>query len=605
MKQTVLSLLFVLVVILNLGFTNSTPQYATAVADYYDKGLDNLIEELTTFRKLAQSEAPVSRLKSAFLSSRICYKNISFFVEQYDTRGARAVNGPDLLRIEDDTQNDSTFPHGFQRIEAILYEKSLVRSVLKEEIDHQLKSITALRHAPDHQYYFRNDKVWEALRSGTYRIISMGITGFDVPICLNALPETKAQLLSQRNVIELYQDELRQKDTTLYRETMQACNNALSFLGKAKDFNTFDRLTFIKDFLDPFSACLQKAAASLGYINTKQRTPLNPNAASLFAADIFSTDFFAPNDRYRNTPERVALGKRLFYDTKLSLNNSRSCASCHNPALAFTDGLAKGKHLDGKNDLLRNTPTLWNSVFQTRQFYDSRALVLETQLSAVVHSTEEMGGSLQDAAVVLAADESYLQAFQLAYKNDATQISPYTIANAISCYIRTLVSFNSRFDQYVRGQKVVYSVQEKNGFNLFMGKAKCGTCHYAPMFNGLVPPLYEETESEILAVPATHATKTLLDADEGKYLFTKTPLHRYAFKTPTVRNSALTAPYMHNGVFKTLDEVIDFYNNGGGAHLGINPGTQTLPADPLRLTPKEKNDLIAFLRSLTDTSASH
>jgi cytochrome c peroxidase len=296
----------------------------------------------------------------------------------------------------------------------------------------------------------------------------------------------------------------------------------------------------------------------------------------------------------------VALGRRLFYDPILSGDGSRSCGSCHHADKAFTDGLAKPYDMTGKKQLLRNTPTLWNSALQTAQFYDSRTRVLERQLSDVVHNADEMNGSLTDALPRLLHDSSYVALFGRAYPGTAT-VAEYHIANAISSYVRTLVGLHSRFDRYIQGETNDFTTAEKNGFNLFMGKAKCGTCHYAPFFNGLTPPLYQETESETLGVPAADGPYAVLDADLGRYKFTGLPLHRYSFRTPTVRNSALTAPYMHNGAFTTLDAVIDFYNDGGGAGRGIDIPTQTLPADKLGLTPAEKKDIIAFLHALTDT----
>jgi cytochrome c peroxidase len=146
----------------------------------------------------------------------------------------------------------------------------------------------------------------------------------------------------------------------------------------------------------------------------------------------------------------------------------------------------------------------------------------------------------------------------------------------------------------------LFQLGAANGFTLFMGKAKCGTCHFMPLFNGVVPPHFSKMESEVIGVPQTNRAPFTLDADEGKYRFTQSPIHRFAFKTPTLRNIALTAPYMHNGVYKTLEEVVEFYDKGGGAGLDIPLPSQTLPAEPLHLTKEEKNALIQFLHSLTD-----
>ena len=146
---------------------------------------------------------------------------------------------------------------------------------------------------------------------------------------------------------------------------------------------------------------------------------------------------------------------------------------------------------------------------------------------------------------------------------------------------------------------------EINGFNLFMGKAKCATCHYVPLFNGSKPPTYYYQESEVIGVPATADTlHPLLDSDSGRIHTLNLDFFNHAFKTPTLRNIALTAPYMHNGVYKTLEEVIDFYDKGGGQGLGLSLPNQTLPADKLQLTKTEKKNLKAFLLTLTDTTGT-
>ncbi|WP_026903178.1 cytochrome-c peroxidase [Pedobacter glucosidilyticus] len=153
----------------------------------------------------------------------------------------------------------------------------------------------------------------------------------------------------------------------------------------------------------------------------------------------------------------------------------------------------------------------------------------------------------------------------------------------------------------MQGEKDALNTQELAGFNLFMGKGKCGSCHFLPLFSGAVPPLFEKMESEVLGVPAnTDTINAKIDADLGKYNLYKIPHQKHAFKTPSLRNIALTAPYMHNGVYQTLDEVIDFYNKGGGAGLGIILENQTLSPDKLQLSETEKKQLIAFLNALTD-----
>jgi cytochrome c peroxidase len=273
--------------------------------------------------------------------------------------------------------------------------------------------------------------------------------------------------------------------------------------------------------------------------------------------------------------------------------------------LLTADGRVKPYGLDNETLLNRNTPTLLNSGFQTRQFYDSRTDLLENQLSEVVHNPDEMKGSMKASAEILKKSPHYLLSlFKKAYPQEKEPVSSFTIANAISSYVRSLRSLNAKFDLYLRGETNQLDKAAKRGFNLFTGKAKCASCHFIPLFNGVVPPAFAETESEVLGVPASkNKNPAVLDKDPGKFSFTGSVIHQYAFKTPTLRNIELTAPYMHNGVYSTLEEVMEFYNNGGGAGLGIAPENQTLPGEKLDLSKKDIRDIIAFMKTLTDTSS--
>jgi cytochrome c peroxidase len=163
---------------------------------------------------------------------------------------------------------------------------------------------------------------------------------------------------------------------------------------------------------------------------------------------------------------------------------------------------------------------------------------------------------------------------------------------------------NPRFDRFMRGEKSALTASEKNGFNVFMGKAKCGTCHFTPLVNGIVPPDSTETEFEIIGVLAHPVgfKNNKLDEDQGGFNLHKMQLYKNAFKPPTLRNIALTAPYMHNGVFKTLEEVIEFYDLGGGAGIGLDISNHTLRVDRLNLKESEEASIIAFLKTLTDTA---
>jgi cytochrome c peroxidase len=195
-------------------------------------------------------------------------------------------------------------------------------------------------------------------------------------------------------------------------------------------------------------------------------------------------------------------------------------------------------------------------------------------------------------------NKSYRQLFTDAFPiKNRTGIDTLEVMNALGSYVRSLTALKSRFDDYMRGNKKAMDTQEISGFNLFMGKARCATCHYMPLFNGSFPPRYMLIESEVIGVPKTIATKAI-DPDPGRYTQLKINAFKHAFKITTVRNAARTAPYMHNGVFTTLQQVLDFYNKGGGAGSGYKVENQTLSPDKLNLTAKESADVIAFIKAL-------
>jgi len=194
----------------------------------------------------------------------------------------------------------------------------------------------------------------------------------------------------------------------------------------------------------------------------------------------------------------------------------------------------------------------------------------------------------------------YRTLFHEAFKNtEDTTVTYYALLKAISEYERKLVSLNSRFDKYIRGDNTQLSKEEIKGYTVFAGKALCGSCHFFPLFNGLTPPFYGDNEFEVIGVPKNKLNKEL-DADSGRYHISKNTIHLASFKTPGIRNIELTAPYMHNGIYTTLEEVIDFYKKGGGAGLGIEVHNQTLPFDSLQLNVIEITNLKKFLVSLTD-----
>jgi cytochrome c peroxidase len=204
----------------------------------------------------------------------------------------------------------------------------------------------------------------------------------------------------------------------------------------------------------------------------------------------------------------------------------------------------------------------------------------------------------------LKKSKRYIQLFSKAFPHNTKRelISLDQIAAAIAAFEKTLTPMNSPFDQYINGDKAALTAEQISGFNLFMGKAQCGTCHFAPLFNSLLPPYYQLSELEVIGTTQnTNFEIPVADNDSGRFAVFPIPFYKGAFKTPTIRNIAKTAPYMHNGKFKTLEEVIQFYNLGGGKGIGLPLEQQTLSDKPLQLSKEEIKAIVAFLASLTDS----
>ncbi|MBO0359667.1 cytochrome C peroxidase [Hymenobacter sp. BT186] len=570
---------------------------AEQVKVYYSRHLRDFHAALTHFQERTYSADTVA-LRREFAACRQQYKQLEFAVEYYYPHAAGRINGAALPETEPGEPGEVIPPSGFQVLEEYVYaapDSRPNRDLIHQEIDNLLFQVRQLKQQESY-LSFSDEAVFDALRLNLYRLAAKGVSGFDSPAAHASLPEATATLQATREVLALY--DVPATLTTHLRR----CEAAVA--SPNQDFNSFDRARFFVRYFNPALAALHQTQQQLRIPFVKERRAVRPEAASFFVAGAFNASFFAPADAAAPTPAMLALGEALFKEPVLSGKAGRSCASCHAPNRAYTDGLRVNSSLLADAGLERNTPTLLNAALQPDQFYDSRVHFLEDQVHAVISNKAEMGGQLSAAPALLRKKGAYPKLFAQAFATEKQPLTERNIRRAVAAYVRSLVGLNSRFDQYLRGDTTVLSGQEVLGFNLFMGKAQCGTCHYMPLFNGTVPPLYDKIESEILGVPATADTlHPTLDADQGKFLLYGVAHQKHAFKTPTVRNTARTAPYMHNGVYQTLEQVLDFYNKGGGAGLGLTVPNQTLAEDRLNLSAAEQQAIIAFLKALNDSQA--
>lgn len=580
--------------LLSSGEEKATP--AKAIAHVLIAQVDDLSFFLKDqFQPAAESNLPNEKqLQQLFLQARLRYKKIEWAAEYFDAATTRAVNGAPVPEVE--MGSGQVFePAGLQIIEGYLfprYDASKQKDLVK-----QLKTIQY--GCNKYKTYFSNidildGQVFDAARLEIFRILTLGIVGFDDPLTQKSMAESAVSLESLKNILKYYAGNDEQS-----KKLASQISAAVVYLKAHPGFNSFNRAEFITRYGNPISRSIADLEQHLKIHVIRYNRLLNQDAKTLFDLNAFNVDAYTPNADAVSTSQKIMLGKMLFSDPILSGTRTRSCRSCHQPEKAFTDGLIKNTVIGTKQLLKRNTPTLLNAGLQPAQFYDLRAITLEDQVSNVVDNPDEMHGSMAMAAERLWQNKNYRQLFMKAFPvvNKRAAIDTLEVMNAIGSYVRSLTAMNSRFDAYMLGNNKVMTKDELHGFNLFMGKAKCGTCHYMPLFNGNLPPRFIKMESEVIGVPES-ATGHVIDDDLGRYNQVQTPSFKHAFKVTTVRNSSRTAPYMHNGVFKTLDEVMDFYNKGGGAGLGIKIDNQTLPLDKLNLSAKESKDIIAFIKSL-------
>ncbi|URC12793.1 cytochrome-c peroxidase [Flavobacterium sp. B183] len=561
------------------------------VNELFQSDITLLIEKVAKLKYSVQSDSTEVQIQRQFLEAHQSYKKVEMISEYYSPAVSKAINGPAIPEFE---ENDKVTvpPEGFQVIEELVfpkYDKAHKKELLQEL--GILSANLARLEKVSKSNQLTDAHVFDAMRLEVYRIVTLGITGFDSPVVLNSLPEAVAALETIEKYYKVYVED---KTVSNSDQVLEILKKGQHYLKTNTNFNAFDRAYFIKEIANPLNKGLFKTRSELGIPLMQEQRGLKTTAQTLFDSGAFDPEAFSGFPDYQTTPEKIALGKKLFNDPVLSGNNTRSCASCHHADKAFTDGLERAVTLDGKSMLQRNTPTLNHIAFQRVFFDDSRVSYLEDQAIAVIKNENEMHGSLEKSALVLQKNPNYVRDFKKAFPKGA--INEFEIKNALASYIRSLSQYDSKFDGYMQN-KENFTPDEKAGFNLFAGKAKCATCHFIPLTNGTVPPNFDRSESEILGVPNKNKK---LDGDLGKFVITQAAIHKHSFKTPTIRNITLTAPYMHNGVYNTLEEVIDFYNEGGGVGLGFDVPNQTLPEDKLNLSELEKKQLIAFMRTLTD-----
>ncbi|PKH52492.1 methylamine utilization protein [Tenacibaculum sp. Bg11-29] len=563
---------------------NSITNFSDKINKLYISHLSNAIDNLDRMKGKTIKEQ-----QKIYVLARKAFKLSEPVLAFSDKDNYKSLNAPNIIGVHGEASNDTRIvnPIGFQVIEELIYEDNINKEFLKRGIrvtSARLKLMrknVAIKLKAHHIIWLIRDQIT--------RIATTGITGFDSPVLNQSLLESTYTYKTLLDIILINKEKFTSK--VLFNKFEAAIIAAQKDLDY--DFDTFDRFNFIKKHTNTQLKLLVEVQKDWK-VKFPFEMALSNNMTTLFSSKALNLNYFS--DHLSDTTQlaaKIVLGKQLFNDKSLSKNYNMACATCHVKDLAFTDG----RRVFDKNQT-RNSPTLTYSSYQRSFFMDARAGSLEGQVIGVVENHNEFNMSMDSVVQRVSKNKEYKKSLANLYGSKRIN---FNIRHAIASYIRTLNTFNSKFDKNMRAEEETLSADEKQGFNLFMGKALCASCHFAPIFNGTVPPNYNDTEIEFIGVPASIDTvNAKISTDLGRYNVYKTNERKHFFKTPTVRNIAKTAPYMHNGVYKTLNEVMGFYNKGGGAGLGFHNEYQTLPFDSLSLSTKEISQVIDFMKTLTD-----
>jgi len=548
----------------------------------------NNLNKTVTYLDSLNNTSMLEQKRMFFKEARKYFKVNEAMISFWNRENVKSLNSPNLLRIHEEDATDIKVknPIGFQVIEETLFADEIDNEALHALVDVTKNKFRLI--ANNSKLKVKKHHIIWIIRDQIVRVATTGLSNFDSPVLGQSLLESSFSYDGIKQCVLEVEDYFT--DKTLLKNFIKEIESSQEVL-KA-DFDSFDRYSFIKNHTHKQLEMLNQIQKDWN-VSFPFKMFLSNEFSSLFDGEMFNiTHFSDRNSDTTNLAVKVAVGKKLFNDTRLSKDNTISCASCHASEQAFTDG----KVTFNKN-IKRNTPTVTYATYQKAFFYDKRAGSLEGQIVDVINNPHEFNSNLSEVVDVVNKDKDYKIAFDSLYKRGG--VTDSNIRHAIASYIRSLNSWDSKFDNNINGKENTLTETEIKGFNIFMGKGACATCHFPPTFNGTIPPNFNETELEIIGVPETADNKAL-DDDLGRYDVYHTEERKFAFKTPSIRNIDKTAPYMHNGVYNTLEEVMNFYNKGGGEGLGYVVPNQTLPFDNLNLSEEEINAVIAFMKTLTD-----
>ncbi len=608
-------LLLVLSVSASIFFSFISGQEKTYLDEYYLRIGGYIVKQkdlLQTIRRVdIDSQEGIREIKVAIDEARIKLKGIDFWLRYLEPNNYRKINNP--IPVEWELEPFEKFRRPLKRegagltlAEMYLAENNISRDSLDHLVKTSIDSMEVYKADSVIKPLFKPDHFFFANRLYLLNLAAIYTTGFECPDTGNILPELVSMIEQVKNIYTIFDQSF--PDYYLTNDYLLLYDKMYKYVkSHTSSYENFDHYIFIKDYVNPLFAINQKMITKYKVVSRSiNDIVINNNSNSIFNKQLFECQ--NPKGIYWDIEDPKLLseireiGKLLFYDPLLSGNTKRSCASCHVPKQYFTDTTTiTSLNFDRINVLPRNTPSLIKSIYNPLLMLDGRHASQMLQLRDVTTNRNEMGGYYdQILSRVLSCDIYSKALHKFAGKTPFyPKVDIEHIFSSVIFYYSSFSYYDSRFDGAINN-KTQLNEESVKGFNLFMGKARCGMCHYAPQFNGVKPP-FIDTEFEVLGTPGDKGFKGL-GSDKGR--FDVFPEYQnemaFAWRTPTVRNTIHTKPYMHNGVFATMEEVIDFYDTGGGSGRGLNVQSQTLAADSLRLTKDEKHALIEFIKSLTE-----
>lgn len=613
MKKT--GILFSIVMLLALIAVSFRKQDNAGIySAYYHNGISffNTAQQRlldTIMQADIETPAGIEKLKEQLHITRRSLKSMDFWFRYLEPVMYKKINGP--LPVEWETEVFEKFEKPYKREGAGLTLAELYLEEPTVKKDSLLQLITASVEA---SATYSADSITKNLKTfSTFflcnrlyllNLAAIYTTGFECPDTSSVIPELSSMMMSVENIYNTFNQSFT--NTTLTDKYLLLYKEAINFVNEQpQQYSNFDHFSFISNYVNPLFTINQQLINQYKVASSSSMDySLNKSATSIFSKQLYNGQngkgIFLRVKNEAALAELDATGKLLFYDPILSGNNKRSCISCHKSTEYFTDtSTAASLKYNGVDYLSRNTPSLINANYNHLLMLDGKHISLQNQLKDVITSHDELNCNQEQLLQKILSCADYKKRFQflLQYTPLETEITFDHVLSALTFYYTKFSNYNAPFDKAVNGQGKI-TAGEKRGFNLFMSKAQCATCHFVPQFNGVKPP-YVGSEFEVLGVPKD-SNYTALSKDMGRYFINPATETSNAFRTGSIRNADHTKPYMHNGIFSSLQQVIDFYDAGGGVGKGLTVPNQTLSADSLHLTPLEKKDLLLFISSLNE-----